>query len=112
MPVTGILILASLPIPVLAAVYVHARIYSLYRLFRGHLGEIGYYWFFIAFKSPSQFARQFIGGEDIFRSLPGDLAAQLAAARRDTRRADTIVGLWLLIVVIVFGITLGIAHRH
>src|SRR4051812_26730336 len=110
MPVGGIVILASLPIPVLAAVYVHVRIYSLYKLFREHLGGIGFYWFFVCFKSPSQFARQFTGGEDIFRSLPENLAAQLAAARRDTRRADRIVGLWVLFAVIVFGVTLGIAH--
>ena len=35
MSVEGIVVLASLPIPVLAALFMHARVYSLYRL----LGE-------------------------------------------------------------------------
>jgi hypothetical protein len=42
MSVEGILVLASLPIPVLAALLWHARVYSPYRLLGERVGNLGY----------------------------------------------------------------------
>ena len=46
MSVEGIVALASLPVPVLAVLFWHVRIFSLYRLLGervGNLGNLGYY---------------------------------------------------------------------
>jgi len=52
MPVEGILILASLPVPVLAALFWHARVYPLYRLLGERVGDLSYYWFCFQFQTP------------------------------------------------------------
>src|SRR5258708_7768798 len=119
MSVEGIVVLASLPILVLAALFWHARVYSLYRLLGERwpeieqqllqglhqpqpvrrvsipkpAGDLSYYWFSFQFQSP-WLARQLPGYVDLFSSLPQDLAAQVSTVRRDMKRAQLIVA-WL-----------------
>jgi hypothetical protein len=105
MSVEGILVLASLPIPVLAALLWHARVYSPYRLLGERVGS--YYWFGFQFQTPG-IARQFPGFVDLFSSLPEGLAAHVSVVRRDTKRAEIVMVLWTLFVATL----LGISFRH
>src|SRR5262245_30509248 len=98
MSVEGIFVLASLPIPLLAALFWHARVYSLYRLLGERIGNVSYYWFSFQFQTPG-LARQFPGFVDLFRSLPEDLTGQVFVVRRDTRRAEMILVFWMLLIV-------------
>jgi hypothetical protein len=107
MSVEGILVLASLPIPVLAALFWHARVYSLYRLLGERVGKLSYYWFSFQFQTP-QLARLYPGFVDLFSSLPEDLAAQVVVVRRDMKRAQMIMAFWMLFIVTL----LGISFRH
>jgi hypothetical protein len=107
MSVEGIFVLASLPVPVLAALFWHARVYSLYRLLGERVGNISYYWFCFQFQTPG-LARQFTGFVDLFSSLPEDLAAKVFIVRRDTKRAEMAMAFWMLFVVTL----LGISFRH
>jgi hypothetical protein len=113
MSVEGIVVLASLPIPVLAALFWHARVYSLYRLLGERwpeieqqllqgphqpqpvrrvsipkpAGDLSYYWFSFQFQSP--WLRIW--------------AAQVSIVRRDLKRAQLIVACWgLLFVTIIW----------
>jgi hypothetical protein len=129
MSVEGIVVLASLPIPVLAALFSHARLYSLYRLLgerwpeieqqlsRGAhqpqlvrrvsipkpAGDLSYYWFSFQFQS-HWLARQLLGYVDLFSSLPQDLAAQVSIVRRDMKWAQLIVACWGLLFVTMIGL--------
>src|SRR5882762_11964879 len=107
MSVEGIVALASLPIPVLAALFWHARVYSLYRLLGERVGNVSYYWFSFQFQTPG-LARQFPGFVDLFSSLPEDLAAKVFVVRHDTKRAEMAVALWMLLIVTL----IGISFRH
>jgi len=107
MPVEGILILASLPVPVLAALFWHARVYPLYRLLGERVGDLSYYWFCFQFQTPG-IAQQLPGYVDLFSSLPDDLAAKVSIVRRDTKRAEIVAMCWILFVVTL----LGISFRH
>src|SRR5262245_11187636 len=107
MSVVGILVLASLPVPVLAALFWHARVYQLYRLPCERVRDLSYYWFCFQFQTPG-IARQLPGYVDLFSSLPDDLAAKAFIARRDTKRAEIVLLLWTLFV----GTLLGISFRH
>ena len=107
MSVEGILVLVSLPVPVLAALFWHTRVYSLYRLLGERVGNLGYYWSSFQFQTPG-IARQFPGFVDLFRSLPDDLAAKVFIVRRDTRRAEIVMVFWTLLV----GTLLGISFRN
>src|SRR5712691_6274801 len=107
MSVEGIFVLASLPVPVLAALFWHARVYSLYRLLGERVGNLSYYWFCFQFQTPG-IARQFPGFVDLFSSLPEDLAAKVFVVRRDTKRAEIAVAFWILLFVTM----LGISFRH
>ena len=121
MSVEGIVVLASLPIALLAAAFWHVRVYSLYRLLgerwpeieqqllqRRHqpqpvstpkpVGDLSYYWFSFQFQC-DWLARQLPGYVDLFSSLPQDLAAQVSIVRRDMRRAELIVACWGLLFV-------------
>jgi len=99
--------LASLPIPLLVALFWHVRVRSLYRLLGERVGNISYYWFSFQFQTPG-FARQFPGFVDLFSSLPEDLAAQVSVVRRDTKRAEMIMAFWTLLIVTL----VGISFRH
>jgi hypothetical protein len=105
MSVEGIFVLASLPIPVLAALFWHARVYSLYRLLGERVGNISYYWFSFQFQVPG-FARQLRGFVDLFSSLPEDLAAKVFVVRRDAKRAEIAMVLWMLLVLTLLGLSL------
>jgi hypothetical protein len=107
MPVEGILVLASLPIPLLAALFWHARVYSLYRLLGDRVGNISYYWFSFQFQTPG-IAQQFPGFVDLFSSLPEDMAARVFVVRRDTKRAEIIMLFWTLLIATL----IGISFRH
>jgi hypothetical protein len=107
MSVEGILVLASLPIPVLAALFWHARVYSLYRLLGERVGNLSYCWFCFQFQTPG-IARQLPGFVDLFSSLPDDLAAKVFIVRRDTKRAEIVMLFWTLFM----GALLGISFRH
>jgi hypothetical protein len=104
MSVEGILLLASLPVPVLAALFWHVRVYSLYRLLGERVGNISYYWFSFQFQTPG-IARQFPGFVDFFSSLPKDLAAKVFVVRRDTKRAEIAMVFWMLLIVTLLGIS-------
>ena len=104
MDIKGIIALASLPIPMLAVVFWHARAYSLYRL----LGERarsrgGYLWFAFELQSPN-IAQLYPGYVDIFSSLPDDLAAQVSLVRRDIRRAEIALMCWMALIPILIGL--------
>jgi hypothetical protein len=107
MSVEGILALASLPVPVLAALFWHARVYPLHRLLGERVGDLSYYWFCFQFQTPG-IARQFPGYVDLFSSLPDDLAAKVFIVRRDTKRAEIVLLLWTLFI----GTLLGMPFRH
>ena len=107
MSIEGILVLASLPIPVVAVLFWHARVYSLYRLLGERVGNLNYYWFSFQFQTP-QLARLFPGYVDIFSSLPEDLAVQVFVVRRDMKRAEMIIAIWILLIVTL----IGISFRH
>jgi hypothetical protein len=107
MSIEGILALALLPVPVLAALFWHARVYSLYRLLGERVGNVSYYWFSFQFQVPG-FARQLPGFVDFFSFLPEDLAAKVFVVRRDTKRAEVIMVLWILLVATL----IGISFRH
>jgi len=107
MSVEGILVLASLPIPVLAALFWHARVYSLYRLLGERVGNLSYYWFSFQFQTPG-IARQLPGFVGLFSSLPDDMAARAFVVRRDTKRAEIIMLFWTLLVATL----IGISFRH
>jgi hypothetical protein len=104
MSVEGILLLASLPVPVLAALFWHVRVYSFYRLLGERVGNISYYWFSFQFQTPG-IARQFPGFVDFFSSLPKDLAAKVFVVRRDTKRAEIAMVFWMLLIVTLLGIS-------
>src|SRR5215467_1096474 len=106
MPIQGIVVLASLPIPVLAAVFWHARAYSLYRLLGVRAGDLGYLWFAFEIANPD-WTRKYPGYVDLFSSLPEDLAAQVLPLRRDIRRAKITIIIYgmVLIVALIFGIS-------
>jgi hypothetical protein len=107
MSVEGIVALASLPIPILAALFWHARVYSLYRILGERVGNLSYYWFSFQFQTP-QFARMLPGYVDLFSSLPEDLAAQVAMVHRKTKWAELIVVCWMLLIVTL----IGLSFRH
>jgi hypothetical protein len=104
MSVEGIVGLASLPIPVLAALFWHARVYSLYRLLGERVGNLSYYWFSFQFQTP-HLARLFPGYVDLFNSLPEDLAAHVSIVRRDMKRAEMIMACWTLLIVTLIGLS-------
>jgi hypothetical protein len=104
MSVEGILLLASLPVPVPAALFWHVRVYSLYRLLGERVGNISYYWFSFQFQTPG-IARQFPGFVDFFSSLQKDLAAKVFVVRRDTKRAEIAMVFWMLLIVTLLGIS-------
>jgi hypothetical protein len=104
MSVEGIVALASLPITVLAALFWHVRVYSLYRLLGERVGNLSYYWFSFQLQTP-QFARMLPGYVDLFSSLPEDLAAQVSIVRRDMKRAQMVIALWMLLIVTLIGLS-------
>src|SRR5262245_45973189 len=107
MSVEGILVLASLPILVLAALFWHARVYPLYRLLGERVGDLSYYWFCFQFQTPG-IARQLPGYVDLFSSLPDDMVARVFVVRRDTKRAEIIMLFWTLLIATL----IGISFRH
>ena len=104
MSVEGIVALASLPIPVLAALFWNARVYLLYRLLGERVGNFSYYWFSFQFQTP-HLARLLPGYGDLFSSLPEDLAAQVSIVRRDMKRAEMIMACWMLLIVTLIGLS-------
>jgi len=105
MSVAGIVVLVSVLISALVAVFWHARAYSLYRLLGERVGNRSYLWFSFELQNPYM-AGQFPGYVDIFQSLPDDLAAQVSIVRRDMKRAELIiVGCWILLVVTLIGLS-------
>jgi hypothetical protein len=123
-PVKAIVLLASLPIPVLAAALWHIRVYSIYRLFGERwpeieqlrlqerrqplpvrrvnipkpTGDLSYTWFSSEFANP-WWMSNFPGYVNLFSSLPEDLAAQVSIARRDTMRAQLIAVCWGVLMI-------------
>jgi hypothetical protein len=105
MSVAGIVVLVSVLISALVAVFWHARAYSLYRSLGERVGNRSYLWFSFELQNPYM-AGQFPGYVDIFQSLPDDLAAQVSIVRRDMKRAELIiVGCWILLVVTLIGLS-------
>ena len=104
MSVEGIVLLASLPIPVLAALFWHARVYSLYRLLGERVGNLSYYWFSFELQTP-QLAKLLPGYADRFGSLPEGLAAQVTIVRRGMRWAELIMACWMLLAVTLIGLS-------
>src|ERR1700704_5452468 len=104
MSVEGIVALASLPIPVLAGLFWHARVYSLYRLLGERVGNLSYYWFSFQLQSP-HFARQLPGYVDLWSSLPENLAAQVSIVRREMKWAELIMACWVLLLFTLIGLS-------
>jgi len=103
MSVAGIVVLVSVLISALVAVFWHARAYSLYRSLGERVGNRSYLWFSFELQNPYM-AGQFPGYVDIFQSLPDDLAAQVFIVRRDMKRAQLIVACWGLLFVTMIGL--------
>jgi hypothetical protein len=89
MSLEAILVLAWLPIPILSALFWHARVYSLYQSLGERVGHLSYLAFIFRFRNP-WLARRLPG--DFYRSLPEGLAAQVSSVRRQTRWAESICG--------------------
>jgi len=66
--VEGIVLLASLSIPVPAGIVLACRVYSFYRLFSKRVGSLSYYWLGFQLQTP-QLAKLFPGYVDLFYSL-------------------------------------------
>jgi hypothetical protein len=103
MSVTGIVFLVTLPIPVLASLFWHWKVYSLYRLLGDRVRNTSYYWFSFQFQNPN-LAQQLGGYVDIFASLPEGLSAQVTTVRRQARYAISIVACWGLFFVVLIGL--------
>jgi hypothetical protein len=107
MSVEGIVALASLPIPVLAVLFWHARVYSLYRLLGERVRNISYYLFSFQLQTP-KLAKLFPGYVDLFSSLPEDLAVRVSIVRREIRSAELTMACWMLLTVTL----IGLSFRH
>jgi hypothetical protein len=104
MSVEGIVALASLPIAVLAVLFWHARVYSLYRLLGERVGNLSYYWFSFQLANP-YWASKFPGYVDIFGSLPNDLAKRVSIVRHEIKLAELITVCWMLLIVTLIGLS-------
>ena len=104
--VEGIVLLGSLPIPVLAGLFWHWRVYSLYKLLGDRASEAGYYWFAFQVQNPN-FSRQLSGHVDLLESLPQDLSAQVLAVRRQIRDATLAMAFWMLLVFVLIALSFG-----
>lgn len=129
MSIQAVIALAWLLGGALAALFWHARVYSLYRLFgerwpeierqllQGRrqpqplrrvsiprpAGDLSYTWFAIQLANP-WYASNFPGYVDLFSSLPEDLAARVSDVRREMKWAELFSVCWtLLLVAILFG---------
>ena len=108
MSFSGIALLCSLPIPILAALYWHWRVYAVYKLVRDRNRNISYYWFSFQFQNQS-FAKQLPGYVDFFHSQPDGLLACVATVRRQTRWVTVVMVLWMVLAIILFCIS-GASH--
>jgi hypothetical protein len=106
MSVVEIVLLASLSIPALAAVFWHARAFSLYRLLGVRAGDLGYFWFAFEIANPD-WTRKYPGHADLFSSLPEDLATQVLPFRRDIRRAKMVITIYGMVFIVAL-IGLGV----
>ena len=104
MSVEGIVVSASLPIPVLAVLFWHARVYSLYRSLGERGGNLGYNWFSFQLANP-YWASKFPGYVDNFGSLPEDLAARISTVRREIKWAELIMACWMLLILTLIGLS-------
>jgi hypothetical protein len=104
MPVAAILLLCSLPIPVLAAVYWHWKVHGLYKRLGDQVRDVGYYWFSTQFQTPG-LATQFYRCKDFASFLPEASLAEIAVARREARLAIIAITLWMMIAVVLFCIS-------
>lgn len=102
MSVEGIVALASLPIPILAALFWHVRVYSLYKMLGERLGDLRYSWFAFQLANP-YWASKFPGYVDISGFLPEDLAARVVVVRRKMKWAELIVVCWMLVIMTLIG---------
>ena len=101
MSATGILFLCSLPIPVLAGVYWHWKVYGLYRRLGDQVRDVGYYWFSTQIQTPG-LATQFYRCKDFASFLPEASLAEIAVVRREARLATITTALWIMIAVVLF----------
>jgi len=98
MPVSVILFFCSLPIPVLAGIYWHWKVYGLYKRLGGRVKDVGYCWFSAQFQTP-RLATQFYRRKDFASFLPEASLAEIAVVRREARLANIVVALWIMIAV-------------
>jgi hypothetical protein len=104
MPVAGIVLVCSLPIPILAGLYWHWRVYSLYKRLGDRVKNISYYWFCFQFQNPS-FAKQLPGYSGFLDHLPDDLSTHVVTVRRQIRCATAALAIWMILAVILFGVS-------
>jgi hypothetical protein len=104
MSFAGIALLCSLPIPILAVLYWHWRVYALYEQLGDSVKNISYYWFSFQFQSP-RFAKQLPGYAGFLDALTDDLLARVMTVRRQMRRATVTIGLWMIFAVTLFCIS-------
>jgi hypothetical protein len=103
MSTKGMIFLVSLPIPILAAVFWHDRVYSLYRLLDDPAEKVGYYWFSFRLQNP-WLSRQLPGHVEPLSSIPDD-PERVASVRRQIRIAHLIMGAWVLLSFALFALT-------
>jgi hypothetical protein len=96
MSIKGVVLLISLPVPILAGLFWHARAYSLYRSLADHVGSTSYYWFAFQLQNP-RFARQLPGRVDL-DALPESLSVEVSAVRAQLRRANLALLCWTILV--------------
>ena len=71
--------------------------YLTYKLLGNRFDNATFYWFYTALQSP-WYASQFWGQADIAKSLPDDLKARVANARRQINYGMATIVLWIIFV--------------
>ena len=105
MSIERVLLIWSLPIPVLIGLFWHWNAYSVYRLLGDRAGNTGYYWFSFQFQTPD-LAKLLPGYVDYFDALPNDLAAQVLVARRRMRVTHVLLVSSIILIVTLFCVSI------
>ena len=104
MSTEGIVLLASLPIPLAGILFWHLKVRALRKLLGDRAGNTSYYWFSFQVQNP-HLSRQLFG-RDPLGSLPDELLEQVAAVRRQIGYATLIMACWVLFVFVLIGLSL------
>ncbi|MGE0285523.1 MAG: hypothetical protein AB7I42_04970 [Bradyrhizobium sp.] len=106
MSLPKLLLVCALSIPVFIALFWHWNAYSAYRMLSDRIGNESYYWFAFHFQTPN-LAKLFPGYVDHFGSLPDDLAARVAIARRRMRLMHVALAISIILIVVLFLVSIS-----